>query len=89
MPLTKTFSALADPNRQIIIDLLKQGEQSASAIGRQLDITPPTLSHHLDVLKRADLISGRRQGQQIFYSLNFSAVQDISEKIVKFLKIKK
>lgn len=89
MPLAKTFSALADPNRQTIIDLLKKKEMSVSDIGQKLNITLPTLSHHLDILKRADLISGRRQGQQIFYSLNFSVVQEISEKIVKFLKIKK
>ena len=88
-PLSKTFAALSDPNRQKIIDLLKKGEMSVSDIGKRLDITGATLSHHLDILKRAELISGRRDGQRIFYSLNFSAIQEIEEKISKFLKINK
>lgn len=88
-PLSKTFAALSDPNRQKIIDLLKKRELSVSEICQYLNITMATLSHHLDVLKRADLISGRRDGQQIIYSLNLSVVQTITEQIVKFLKTKK
>ena len=86
--LAKTFSALADPNRQKIIDLLKKRELAVLDIAKHLNITLATLSHHLDILKRADLISGRRAGQKIIYSLNFSAVQAIAEKITKFLKTK-
>lgn len=88
MSLSETFSALSEPNRQRIIDILKKKEMSVSEIGAKLDITLPTLSHHLDILKRAELISGRRSGQQIFYSLNLSVFEEISEKIIKFLKIK-
>ena len=87
-PLSKTFAALSDPNRQKIIDLLKKKEMAVSDIGGRLNITGATLSHHLDILKRSDLISGRRDGQKIIYSLNFSAIQEIEEKIVKFLKLK-
>lgn len=89
LKLSQTFSALADGNRQKIIDLLKKKELSVSDIASHLSITMATLSHHLDVLKRADLISGHRDGQKIIYSLNFSVIQEIEEKIVKFLKIKK
>ena len=88
LKLSTTFSALADGNRQKIIDLLKKGELSVSDIASHLSITMATLSHHLDVLKRADLISGRRDVQKIIYSLNFSVIQEIEEKIVKFLKVK-
>jgi len=87
-PLSKTFAALSDQNRQKIIDLLKKKEMAVSDIGSRLDITGATLSHHLDILKRADLISGRRDGQRIIYSLNLSAFQEIEEKIAKFLKLK-
>lgn len=87
--LSQTFAALSDPNRQKIIDVLKKGERSVAQIAEHLNITGATLSHHLDILKRADLISGRRSGQQIIYSLNFSVVQEITEKIVKFLKTNK
>lgn len=89
MLLSKTFAALSDSNRQKILDLLKKKEMTVSEILSHLNITMATLSHHLDVLKRADLISGRRAGQQIFYSLNFSIFEDVSEKIIKFLSLKK
>lgn len=89
MALSQTFSALADENRQKIIDLLKEQEMTVSEIKKHLEITMPTLSHHLDILKRADLVSSRRAGQQIYYSLNLSVVEEISEKIIKFLSTKK
>jgi Predicted transcriptional regulators len=86
MSLSQTLQALSEPNRRRIIDLLKKKEMAVSEIGKNLEITMPTLSHHLDILKRADLISSRRDGQQIFYSLNLSILDEITEQIVKFLK---
>jgi ArsR family transcriptional regulator, arsenate/arsenite/antimonite-responsive transcriptional repressor len=89
MSLTETFTALSDPNRQKILELLKRREMSVSEIVAEMTITMPTISHHLDILKRADLISGRRNGQQIIYSLNLSILDEISESIIKLLKVKK
>ncbi|MFA6919107.1 MAG: autorepressor SdpR family transcription factor [Patescibacteria group bacterium] len=89
MSLSQTFAALSDQNRQKILDLLKKRDLSVGDIGKKLSITMATLSHHLDVLKRADLVSGRREGQQIIYSLNLSVMEEITEQIVKFLKHKK
>lgn len=89
MTLANTFTALADPNRQKILDTLKKGESSVSDILKKMDITMATLSHHLDILKRADLVSGRRQGQQILYSLNLSVMEEVEKEIIKFFKIKK
>ena len=88
MSLSQTFQALTDPNRQRVLDLLKKKEMSVSEIAVYLNITLPTLSHHLDILKRAGLVSSRREGQQIFYNLNLSVMEEIAEKIAKFLKIK-
>lgn len=89
MSLSQTFAALSDPNRQKILDLLKKKEMPVSEIGKNLDVTLATLSHHLDILKRADLVSGRREGQQIIYSLNLSVLEEVTEQIVKFLKFRK
>lgn len=89
MSLSQTFAALSDPNRQKILDLLKKRDLPVGDIGKNLNITGATLSHHLDILKRADLVSGRREGQQIIYSLNLSVMEEITEQIVKFLKHKK
>lgn len=88
MTLSRSFAALSEPNRQKIIDILKKKEMPVSEIARELDITLATLSHHLDILKRSDLISSRRVGQQIFYSLNLSILEELTEKIIKFLKVK-
>ena len=87
--LSNTFSALSEPNRQKILELLKQKEMSVTEILENLNITMATLSHHLDILKRADLVSGRRDGQRIIYSLNLSILDEISEQIVKLLKVNK
>lgn len=89
MPLSTTFAALSEPNRQKILDLLKKKEMAVSEIAVHLNITLPTLSHHLDILKRAGLISFRRDGQKILYSLNLSVFEEMSEKIIKFLSLKK
>ena len=88
MSLSSTFQALSEPNRQKILDLLKKRELSVTEILEHLKVTMPTLSHHLDILKRADLISGRREGQQIIYSLNLSVMEEAAEQIIKFFKIK-
>lgn len=89
MSLSKTFSALSDDNRQKILDILKDGEKTVSEINKDVEVTMATLSHHLDILRRSNLVSSRRAGQNIFYSLNTSVFEDLSKEIIKFLKIKK
>ena len=71
------FKALSDPTRRAILRLLRDGEQSAGDIARHFKTSPPAMSHHLTVLKQADLVEANRSGQQIVYSLNTSAVQDV------------
>lgn len=71
------FKALSDPTRREILRLLARGEKSAGELAGAFDMTKPTVSHHFSVLKDADLIRSRRDGQQIFYSLNTTVVQDL------------
>lgn len=82
---SKSFAALADPNRQKILSILRKGEKPVADIAASLDITLATLSHHLDILRRADLVSSRRSGRQIFYALNLSVVEELAEVIIKFI----
>jgi DNA-binding transcriptional ArsR family regulator len=89
MSLKQTFAALADDNRQKILGKLRDKELSAGQIGSYLTISAPSLSHHLGVLKQAGMISSRRQGQEIIYSLNVSVLEELSQAMIKFLKIKK
>jgi len=89
MSLTNTFSALSDENRQKILDLLKKDDLTVTEINKNLTITMATLSHHLDILKRSGLITSRRSGQNIIYSLNLSVFEDLSKSVIKFLSINK
>lgn len=86
MPFGETMRALSDPNRRKILTVLKRGDMPVGEILAHLDITGASLSHHLSALKRADLVSSRRDGQQIIYSLNLSVFEEVIKEISKFIK---
>lgn len=70
------FKALADPTRRKILELLaKQGELSAGDIVSHFDISGPSISHHLAILKNAGLVSDVRQRQCVMYSINTTVLQ--------------
>lgn len=71
------FRALADPTRREILGLLRHGEVTAGTLANRFAMTKPAMSHHFKVLKDADLITSRRDGQQIWYALNTTVVQDL------------
>ncbi len=71
------FKALGDQNRVKILDLLRERDMTPSELLTRMSISQPTLSHHLDVLKRAELVEAVREGQFIRYSLNMSVFQMI------------
>jgi DNA-binding transcriptional ArsR family regulator len=73
----ETFKALADPTRREILALLRKGERTAGDLAERFDMTKPSMSHHFAVLKEADLITSRREGQQIWYGLNTTVVEDL------------
>jgi ArsR family transcriptional regulator, arsenate/arsenite/antimonite-responsive transcriptional repressor len=75
--LSDVFKALSDPTRREILRLLSSGEKSAGEIADRFDMTKPSISHHFAVLKGADLIRSRREGQQIYYALNTTVVEDV------------
>lgn len=75
--MTSVFKALADPSRRKILELLKDGDLSAGEIAEAFAIGKPSVSHHLALLKAADLVEARREGQSIIYSLNTTVFQDV------------
>ena len=77
MHMNDAFKALADPTRREILRLLRGGERTAGELARHFDMTRPSMSHHFTVLKQADLIASRREGQQIYYFLNTTVVEDL------------
>jgi len=86
MSSNKTFRALADPTRRAILGLLRHGEITAGALAEKFDMTKPAMSHHFGVLKEADLITSRREGQQIWYGLNTTVVQDLMAWAMQLVK---
>jgi len=77
MRLNEVFKALADPTRRRILQLLQHGEMTAGELAEHFDMAKPSVSHHFNVLKQADLIVSRREGQQIYYGLNTTVVEDV------------
>ncbi|SJZ83079.1 autorepressor SdpR family transcription factor [Selenihalanaerobacter shriftii] len=73
----QTFKALADNNRRRILILLKEKDLTAGEIAEEFNISKPSISHHLKILKNADLIDARREGQNIYYSLKMTVFQEI------------
>jgi DNA-binding transcriptional ArsR family regulator len=74
--MDQIFKALGDKNRRKIVELLKEKDMSVGEILKSFDFTQASLSHHLDILKRANLILDERRGQFIFYSLNVSVFEE-------------
>lgn len=77
MSFAQTFKALSNPVRREILDLLKGGKLSAGEIAERFELTGATISHHLSILKKADLILETREKNFIFYELNTSVLEDM------------
>jgi ArsR family transcriptional regulator len=71
------FKALADPTRREILRLLRKREMTAGEIAERFEMTKPTMSHHFSVLREADLVTSRREGQTIWYGLNTTVLEDV------------
>jgi ArsR family transcriptional regulator len=76
--MNEVFRALADPTRREILRLLRQGEMSAGDLAKHFDMSKPSMSHHFTVLKNAELVTNRRDGQLIYYTLNTTVMQDLA-----------
>lgn len=84
MGFPETFKALSDPIRRDILTLLKKGELSAGDIASNFDISNATISYHLSLLKKANLILEKKHKNFIYYELNISVFEEISLWISQF-----
>ena len=66
-PCCQIFRALSDGTRLRILELLKRGELCVSDICRHFEMTQPSVSHHLDILRRAGLVAREKRGREIYY----------------------
>lgn len=78
MPLLNMpFKALSDPSRRKIIQMLKEKDMTAGEIADHFEMSKPSISHHLSILKQAELVIDERKGQNIYYSLNTTVFQEV------------
>lgn len=77
MGFAETFKALSDPIRREILMMLRDGSMSAGEIGSHFDMTGATISYHLKILKKAELIFEKKEKKYIYYTLNTSVVEEV------------
>lgn len=70
------FFALSDPTRRRILEYLNERDMMAGEISERFDMSKPSISHHLSILKDAGLVSVEKQGQYLKYSINTTVFQD-------------
>jgi ArsR family transcriptional regulator, arsenate/arsenite/antimonite-responsive transcriptional repressor len=77
MKMNLVYKALADATRRDILNLLKSRDLTAGEIADHFRISKPSISHHLNLLKQAELVHAEKKGQYIYYSINTTVLQDV------------
>ena len=83
------FKALNDKTRRDILELLRKKDLTAGEIADQFHISKPSISHHLDLLKQANLVTSLKEGQYIYYSINTTVIDEILKWLLQFNNHKK
>jgi DNA-binding transcriptional ArsR family regulator len=83
------FKALNDQTRREILEILQKSDLTAGEIADRFNISKPSISHHLDLLKQAGLVESVKDGQFIYYSINTTVVDDILKWFLQFKTKKK
>ena len=84
--MNDVFKALNDPTRREILRLLKARDMTAGDIAEHFDMSAPSISHHLDKLKRAGLVTTLKEGQFVRYSINTTVLDDLMQYILTLTK---
>jgi ArsR family transcriptional regulator, arsenate/arsenite/antimonite-responsive transcriptional repressor len=82
--MNNTFRALNDKTRREILELLHKRDMTAGEIAESFDISKPSISHHLDILKQAGLVDHVKEGQYIYYSLNMTVMDELFSWLMRF-----
>ena len=82
--MQEAYKAIADPTRRQILRYLRGGERTAGDLAEHAGIGRTALSHHLTVLKLADLVRVERRGQFQVYSLNTTVFQDLMTEVLNW-----
>ncbi len=82
--MNKVFKALSNKTRRKILDMLRERDMTAGEIAENFKMKKPSISHHLNILKNADLVSEEKRGQYVIYSINTTVFQDVISWFMKF-----
>ena len=80
------FKALNDPTRREILEMLRSKDMTAGEIADKFHISWPSVSHHLELLKRSGLVISQKEGQFVYYSINTTVMDEIFKWVVQFSK---
>lgn len=75
--MNDVWKAMSDPTRRAILSLLRKRDMTAGEIAENFDISKPSISNHLNILKQAELVDCHKQGQNVIYSISTSVLEDI------------
>ena len=78
------FKALNDTTRRSILEMLKEKDMTAGDIADQFNISKPSISHHLELLKQAGLVVAVKEGQFILYSINTTVMDEMLKWMMQF-----
>ncbi len=78
------FKALNDSTRREILEMLKVGDMTAGDIADRFEMSKPSISHHLDLLRQADLVISVKKGQFVHYSLNMTVIDEVLAWVMQF-----
>ena len=78
------FKALNDQTRRDILELLKDKDMTAGDIAEKFEISKPSISHHLDLLRQAGLVVSVKEGQFIYYSISTTVMDEMLKWIMQF-----
>lgn len=80
--MSDVWNALADKTRRTILAMLREGDMTAGDIAENFDMSKPSVSHHLGILKNAGLVTCEKRGQHLIYSVNMTVFQELIELVV-------
>lgn len=86
--MNKLFRALDDPTRRKIIEMLKEKDLTAGEIADAFDMTKPSISHHLNLLKQADIVISFKKGQFVYYSLDTTVFDEVVAWFIEIIQKK-
>ena len=81
------FDALADDTRRALLRALRDGSKTAGELAEPFDLTKPTLSHHLKVLREAGLVRSEKRGTTVVYTLAANVLEEVAAELMSLARL--